>query len=146
MLYKRGKFLLIMLAAVLLTAGILSLPVSASDQDKEKKQFIDLSALEAFSMIRENTGNDNFVIIDVRTPGEYGAGHIENASDINFYSDSFRDDLEKLDRTRIYLIYCRSGSRSARAMRLMERLGFVSVYNIKGGINSWAASGLPMVR
>ncbi len=144
MLFNRRKTFFGMLAAVVISAGVLSLPVSA--QDTAEKRFVDLSAGEAYSMIRENSDNEDFIIIDVRTPGEFGAGHIENAVDLDFYSQDFRDNLEKLDKSAVYLVYCRSGNRSAKAVNLMERLGFVSVYNIKGGIISWASRNLPLVR
>jgi 3-mercaptopyruvate sulfurtransferase SseA len=62
----------------------------------------------------ENQNDPDFVIIDCRTPEEYAGGHIEDSVNIDYRSDAFGDELEKLDRDRTYLIYCRSGGAAAR--------------------------------
>ncbi|MEA1963508.1 MAG: rhodanese-like domain-containing protein [Candidatus Aerophobetes bacterium] len=88
----------------------------------------------------------NFGIIDVRTPEEYANGHIENAINLNYYSKTFRDELDKLDRSKTYFIYCRSGIRSKKALNIMKELGFTKVYNMLGGITQWEAKGLPTTK
>ena len=106
----------------------------------------DITPQEAFTLIQNNQNNLDFVIIDVRTPGEFGAGHIENATNINFYSEAFRDEFNKLDKDKTYLIYCQSGGRSGSALDIMAELNFKEAYNILGGINLWKAEGLPIVK
>ncbi len=106
----------------------------------------DITPQEAFTLIQNNQDNPDFVVIDVRTPGEFGAGHIENATNINFYSETFREELDNLDKNKTYLIYCRSGGRSGNALNIMAELDFTEVYNILGGILSWEAEGLPTVK
>ncbi len=106
----------------------------------------DIGIQEAFELIQSNQGNPNFVIIDIRTPEEFNEGHIENAVNIDFYSETFREDLDKLDKSKTYFIYCRSGSRSGRAMPIMEELGFQEVYNLSAGIKEWIVEGLPVVQ
>ena len=106
----------------------------------------DITPQEAFTLIQNNQNNPDFVIIDVRTPDEFGAEHIENATNIDFYSESFQDMLNNLDKNKTYLVYCRSGGRSGSVLDIMAELNFKEVYNILGGINQWKAEGLPTVK
>jgi rhodanese-related sulfurtransferase len=105
-----------------------------------------ISAADAYALIRANKDNPNFEIIDIRTPDEYAAGHLENAKLIDYYADNFKAELDKLDRTKSYLIYCRTGSRSGLARDIMEGMGFLSVYNMQGGITAWQAGGYGVVK
>ncbi len=98
---------------------------------------------EAFTLIQDNENNPDFVILDVRTPEEFADGHIENAINLDYYSETFRDELNKLGKNKKYLIYCRSGNRSGKTLNIMERLNFREVYNMLGGIIQWEAEGLP---
>ena len=106
----------------------------------------DTGAQEALELIQRNQGNPDFMIIDIRTPEEFNEGYIENAVNIDFYSDTFKEDLDKLDKNKTYLIYCRSGNRSGQAMPIMKGLGFKEVYNLSVGIKEWIAEGLPVVQ
>lgn len=99
---------------------------------------------EAFDLVRNNEANPEFVIVDVRTPDEFADGHLENAINIDFKADSFRANLSQLDKSNTYLIYCRSGNRSAQALATMDELRFSDVYDM-GGIRDWAAEGFPVV-
>ena len=100
---------------------------------------------EAFDLIQENQDSPDFVILDVRRAGEYAQGHIEAAINMDFYSPTFTNDLDKLDKDKTYLIYCRSGNRSGQALGIMDELGFQEVYNMSGGISAWQDAGLPTV-
>lgn len=84
------------------------------------------------------------VILDVRTPEEYAGGHLVNAILIDFYSDDFRAKLDQLDKSQVYLVYCRSGNRSGQALNIMKKLGFKKAYHMAGGIVRWVAEGLPV--
>ena len=101
---------------------------------------------EAFALIQNNQDNPDFIILDVRTPQEFADGHIENAINIDFYSETFRDELNQLDKNKTYLIYCRSGVRSGKTHDIMAELEFQKVYNTLGGILAWNADGLPTVK
>ncbi|HPG50058.1 MAG TPA: rhodanese-like domain-containing protein [Spirochaetota bacterium] len=96
---------------------------------------------QAAELIRANAGNRNFVILDIRTPGEYMDGHIPNAVLLNFHDPSFRDRLAALDKNKTYFVYCRSDNRSGRALAMMGELGFMKVFELRGGIKSWLSSG-----
>ena len=106
----------------------------------------DITPQEAFILIQNNQNNPDFVIIDVRTLEEFVAERIENATNIDFYSEAFRDELNKLDKNKTYLIYCRSGGRSGKALNIMAELNFKEVYNVSGGIIAWNAEELPTVK
>lgn len=74
------------------------------------------------------------VLVDVRTSGEFASGHIEGAINIDFHSPSFLSDFKKLDPTKMYFVYCRSGNRSGQAAALLGAHGFSSVYDLSEGI------------
>jgi len=82
----------------------------------------------------------------VRTSEEFLGEYIGNAVNLDYYSDTFRNDLEKLDKNKTYLIYCRSGSRSGNALNIMKELDFREVYNMLGGIIKWKSEGLPTIK
>lgn len=85
-------------------------------------------------------------VIDVRTPEEYAEGHIEGAELIDLSSPTFADRIEALDPSDEYLVYCRSGNRSAQAVAVMQELGFDRVWDLDGGVIAYDAAGLPLVR
>lgn len=101
---------------------------------------------EAYELIRKNAGNPEFVILDVRTPEEFDEGHIEGAINIDYYHPGFESEVEKLDRSKTYLLYCRTGNRSGRSFRLFEELRFQHVYHMEGGTSRWKREGLPLVK
>ena len=106
----------------------------------------DITPQEAFTLIQENQDNPDFVIIDVRTPEEFTEEHIEDAINLDFRSETFRDELNTLDRDKTYLIYCRSGGRSGNALDMMAELDFREAYNMLDGINGWVEEGLPTIQ
>ncbi len=114
-----------------------------SDVKGQLQALEDVTPKEARDLIQNNKDSKNFVTIDLRTPNEYAAGHIGNATNLDYYSSYFRNELEKLDKTKTYLIYCQSGRRSAASLEIMKGLGFKEVYNVTGGIADWQAEGLP---
>jgi rhodanese-related sulfurtransferase len=116
------------------------------DKQNTPDQIIeDISNEASYQMVIDNVDNENFVILDVRTEEEFNDGHIENAINIDFYSETFTQELDKLDKAKKYLIYCRSAKRSGQAMPIMEDLGFQEVYNMLGGIVEWEDNGYPIV-
>lgn len=91
------------------------------------------------STLRGMLKDKNIKVIDVRTPGEVSQGKIKNATNINLNSPDFKQKVSALDKTKTYVVYCRSGVRSARACRMMGQLGFENLYNLQGGYMSYAA-------
>ncbi|MBS1587809.1 MAG: thioredoxin [Bacteroidetes bacterium] len=84
-------------------------------------------------------------LVDVRTPGEYAEGHLENAKNIDYNSDAFANKIAKLDKAKPVFVYCLSGGRSGMAAEQMHNMGFAEVYNMKGGIMKWNAEGKKIV-
>ena len=117
-----------------------------SCQAKQEQNITALSPKEASNLIEKHKGDFDFVILDIRTPGEYQSGHLQNAVMIDFYSKSFADKIGHLDKEKSYLVYCRSGNRSARSMDLFRKLRFQKVYHLSTGIKGWNSEGLPLVK
>jgi rhodanese-related sulfurtransferase len=108
--------------------------------------FEDVSPQEAYELIQAHQTDDNFVILDVRRPEELAeTGYLENAINVNYGAETFRTDLETLNKDKTYLIYCRSGGRSGRTLMLMEELQFQHVYNMTGGILQWTQEERPLI-
>ena len=148
---KKYKFLIFTLLGILLfsfiiTGGCSSITGEDNDTQPPNQQIFDITTQKAYDLIQENADNHDFIILDVRTPEEYDGGYIEGAINIDFNSEDFSAQLETLDKDKTYLIYCRTGRRSAGARDVMEELGFREVYNMSGGIVEWEAQGLPIVR
>ncbi len=79
---------------------------------------------------------NNPVLIDVRTAGEFAAGSIKGARNIDIMSPDFNKQIEALDKRKEYFLFCRSGQRSQQACGRMASAGF-KVHNLKGGIAAW---------
>jgi len=103
-----------------------------------------IDAEEAHKLIEENSDNENFIIIDIRTLSEFNSGHIKDAINIDYYDNDFVERLNDLNKSKTYLVYCRSGHRSGSAMENFQQLKFGLVYNMLRGINSWRSEGFPV--
>jgi len=82
--------------------------------------------------------NEDAVVLDVRTKHEVSKGIIPNAIHIDIYrGQKFLDEIEKLDKSKHYYVYCRTGARSGQACSIMNQLGFENAFNLVGGIVKW---------
>jgi rhodanese-related sulfurtransferase len=79
----------------------------------------------------------NTVVLDVRTPAETAAGMIEGAIELDVTNPNFAEKVAELDKSKTYLVYCRSGRRSANACQIMSGQGFGQLYNLQGGYLAW---------
>lgn len=84
---------------------------------------------------------DDLVVLDVRTPEEFAAGALPGAILIDINDPSFTSEVAALDTELPYLVYCRSGNRSAAAVEIMEDLGFTEIYELADGVQAWVGSG-----
>ncbi|MEM6517485.1 MAG: rhodanese-like domain-containing protein [Bacteroidota bacterium] len=83
--------------------------------------------------------DDNAFILDVRTQDEVAEGMIPNAHHIDIHKgQGFIDEIEKLDKSKSYYVYCKSGGRSAQACSIMSQMGFENTFNLEGGFSEWA--------
>lgn len=95
----------------------------------------DLSQEEWATKLSED---ENAFILDVRAEEELEEGYIPNAQNIDIYlGQDFINELEKLDKTKNYYVYCRSGNRSGQACAIMKSIGFENSYNLAGGFMNW---------
>jgi rhodanese-related sulfurtransferase len=104
----------------------------------------DVTPREAFDIITASQSPGVPVILDVRTPQEYTSGHLRDAINIDFNSKVFKDEINQLDKDITYIVYCRTGLRSAAAQIAMEEAGFKNAINMTGGISNWEKDGLPV--
>ncbi len=81
------------------------------------------------------------ILLDVRTDEEFQSGHIPGALMIDYYAENFAERISTLDKAKTIYIYCRSGGRSGRAMKIMQEQGFDRLYNLDGGIKAWTGVG-----
>ncbi|MCB0445390.1 MAG: rhodanese-like domain-containing protein [Gelidibacter sp.] len=88
--------------------------------------------------VAQLNNDTNAVILDVRTDAEVDEGIIPNAIHIDIYKgQDFINEIETLDKTKNYYVYCKSGGRSGQACSIMNQLGFQNAYNLIGGFNEW---------
>ncbi len=102
----------------------------------------DISALEAIQLMNHKPT----LMLDVREDREYEEGHIKDARHIPLSQLNDRaGEIQKYKNKNI-VAYCRTGSRSASACGRLHKLGFESVYNLRGGITAWQRDNLPLSR
>ena len=134
-------FLGALIIVILLTSGCIQTETNTAAPEIKIQIIENITPEEVNTLIQESKDNPNFVILDVRTPEEYLSGHIENAVNLDYYSETFRNDLDKLDKNKTFIIYCRSGGRSANTLNIIKDLNFKEAYNMLGGINKWKSEG-----
>lgn len=86
------------------------------------------------------------IVVDVRTPREFAAGHLDKARNVNFQGKDFATELGKLDRAKTYLVHCAAGGRSTQSLEVFRKLGFKSVVHLDGGMGAWTEAGLPVTK
>jgi phage shock protein E len=116
--------------------------------------FLLVLSLPAFAQSKfKNVGADEFdklrrqantVVLDVRTPKEFAAGHISGATNIDWNASDFAKKAAALDKSKTYLVHCAAGGRSAKASEKMTALQFTNVYNLEGGMKGWEKAGKPV--
>lgn len=84
------------------------------------------------------------LVLDLRTPKEFNAGHIAGATNIDFLAPDFEERVKGLDKTKPYLIHCAVGGRSSHSLPTFKRQQFQSIYHLDGGIQAWEKAGLPV--
>ncbi|NBB20973.1 rhodanese-like domain-containing protein [Runella sp. CRIBMP] len=101
---------------------------------KTKKNYENVNASSFKQLIDETP---NAVVLDVRTAAEMRSGAIKGAINIDLMGADFQQKIAKLDKSKTYFVYCRSGNRSGQACKMMGNSGFEHVYNLSGGMMSW---------
>lgn len=130
------------ISIVIICLGFILPSLSAQDSTS----IIEVSAKEAATLIDKHNGDSDFAILDIRTPGEFQSGHLPDATLVDFYSQTFPDQLNRLDKEKTYLIYCRSGNRTGRSLEVFIKLKFYRIYHMTTGINGWKSEGSPVIK
>lgn len=95
----------------------------------------DLTKEEWKEMLQKD---ENAFILDVRTDEEFEEGYIPEAKQIDIQNPGgFLEQVEKLDKSKNYYVYCRAGGRSLQACQLLDQMGFANTYNLLGGYSEW---------
>ncbi|MEZ5040008.1 MAG: rhodanese-like domain-containing protein [Saprospiraceae bacterium] len=113
---------------------ILALGLSLPNFAQEIAPAINLNVAEFKEKMKVDT---SAIILDVRTPEETALGIIEGALELNVLDSLFTQQLQALDTTKTYLVYCRSGRRSLKACEIMIEQGFTHLFNLVGGYTAW---------
>ena len=108
----------------------------------DSKGVIKLVTVEEF---KELDALRDVQLLDIRTPEEYKSGYIEGYGNMDYLSDTFKVEMETLDKSKPIVIYCRSGGRSGRCATLMLEIGFKEIYDLEGGIIQWKAENNPVI-
>jgi rhodanese-related sulfurtransferase len=114
----------------------------AGDESEDATTTIEVKAAKDFV-----AGNENAVILDVRTPLEYQSSHIAGAVNVNVQDESFADTVSALDPQKTYIVHCTKNpadGRSARALETLKGLGFKNLYSLEGGYVAWKEAELPL--
>ena len=138
----KKKLIVFAILVVIICLGF----VLTSQSDPDSKHITAVSAKEAAKLIDKHDEERGFVILDIRTPGEFKSGRLAKSVLIDFYSQTFAENLSRLDKEKTYLIYCRSGNRSSKSLEIFKKLKFQKVYHMASGIRSWQSEGFPIVK
>ena len=100
-----------------------------------------MADLAQLDWVEQLNNDNNAVILDVRTQDEVDEGKIPNALHIDIYKgQGFIYEVDALDKSKNYYVYCKAGGRSAQACAVMNQLGFKKTYNLIGGFSQWTGN------
>jgi len=133
-----NKLILLTLSGILLAAPA-RLP--AQDSKPATAKSVKNAGVEEFDKLRSSP---NTVVLDVRTPKEYAAGHIKGAVNIDFNAPDFQEKIKKLDPSKTYLVHCAGGVRSAKACNAMDKIALTNLVNLEPGFRAWEKAGKPV--
>ena len=125
---KRNKWNIawVVLVAIVIIGGAFSIAHPASGSNS--------TLLSGAAFVQSYGATPGAVLVDVRTPSEYAAGHLAGAINIDVEDPSFGSKIAALDSSKIYFVYCRSGRRSAEATTLMHQHGIGHLLELSGGL------------
>lgn len=139
------KKLMIPVAVIMLVLAGCSNPSPKNKKKNTEKLpagYTTLPAGKIAQLLKKNP--HKYTVLDMRTYREFSSGHLKNARNIDYKLDNFKKRIAKLERSKPYIIYCKIGGRSTKAMHIMAKLGFKDVTEIKRGTTGWKEAGLPL--
>ena len=87
----------------------------------------------------------DLILVDVRTAEEYESGHIQDAINFDYYSESFQKEILSLDKSASIILYCRTQNRSTKTANYLKENGYKEINVLEGGITSWVKNGNDLV-
>lgn len=144
MRFNRAYTIVFLLFTITALSSCVQSPAKTAASSKTTQNTPTIKKVDAIGFKSEIEGK-KVQLVDVRTPGEYAQGHIENAININVYDGAFGTKSAKLDKSKPVYVYCRSGARSMKAAGKLKSQGF-NVVNLNGGIGSWMRNGFKIVK
>lgn len=141
-MYRRTAAALV-LAAGLLVSGCAADQAAAPDDGADPTACVRTAQCPSLTPDRfaQLVAADDVVVVDVRTPEEFAAGHLAGAVNLDVTAPGFADAVTDLDPDGVYALYCRTGNRSRTAAQLMAELGVTATADLTGGIEAWSQSG-----
>ena len=85
--------------------------------------------------------DSDYTLIDVRTQDEFDLGHIDSAINLDFYSETFQNDILSLPKNETIVLYCRTNNRSRKTANILKENGFREISVLDGGITEWVKNG-----
>ena len=85
--------------------------------------------------------DSDYTLIDVRTQDEFDLGHIDSAINLDFYSETFQNDILSLPKNETIVLYCRTNNRSSKTANILKENGFKEISVLEGGITDWVKRG-----
>ena len=85
--------------------------------------------------------DSDYTLIDVRTQDEFDLGHIDSAINLDFYSETFQNDILSLTKNETIVLYCRTNNRSSKTANILKENGYRDIIVIRGGITEWVKNG-----
>ena len=85
--------------------------------------------------------DSDYTLIDVRTQDEFDLGHIDGAINLDFYSETFQNDILSLPKNETIVLYCRTNNRSIKTANILKENGFKEISVLEGGITEWVKNG-----
>ena len=129
--------------AALLTVALLGLAGCGSSSDAEPVTPEATTATPAGVQLLSPTdaagliSEPGVLVLDVRTAEEFAEGHLTGAEQLDWYAPDFPERVAELDREATWVVYCRSGVRSGRAVAFLRQQGYAQAVNLRGGILQW---------
>ncbi len=130
--------------------GLVGCDYDSSSEDVDNKQDMVYESFENYSEDLSNNEYeeilewlDEVVVIDIRTKEELVDTGVISWVDknIDYYKSDFRQNIDNLDKDRIYVLYCNTWNRTSDTLNLMKQLGFENIYHIQNGITGWMEQG-----
>jgi rhodanese-related sulfurtransferase len=139
---KTSAAILLVATLPMMTAcGQDSKPAAAAETVKDGVLHVNAAAARK---LVEGAKEKKVIVLDVRTPEEFKAGHLKGAFNADFNGKEFAKAVAELDKEATVVVHCQAGGRSKRSLPKLKELGFRNLVHLDGGFGDWEAAGFPV--